>query len=99
MITRFVLPIELETPDDWTASLIDFKRLVLEPIPSKASLYKTDLLAFAKKIASECARCDGSGLISRHFPGIDTIAGFDADDQPCDECEDVRALIAKAETV
>lgn len=99
-LCRFVLPVELETPDDWVASLLDGRRFVLQPIPSKASLFNAapDLLAFAKQVASEYARCDGDGLISLHFPGVDTIAEFDADDQPCDECAEVRALIKKAET-
>ncbi len=56
-----------------------------------------ELIAFAKTIASECARCDGKGTVSIHIPGVDTIAAWDADDQSCPDCEDARKLIAKAE--
>lgn len=52
-----------------------------------------DLLALAQQFAKECAECDGTGLVSRKFyvEGIEN----DADDQPCDECADIRAVLAK----
>ncbi len=56
-----------------------------------------DLLALAKRYASECSECGGTGVVSRHIEGRDTQAAMDADDQPCDACADIRAVIAKAE--
>ena len=56
-----------------------------------------DLLILAKKFASECAECDGTGLISIHVHGSDTQAAYDADDQPCPDCHDIRVVITKAE--
>lgn len=59
-----------------------------------------DLLALARQYASECAECNGTGLISRSFGGDgfgDRCAALaDADDQPCPECEDIRAVLALA---
>ena len=46
---------------------------------------------------SECSGCNGTGLMSRHIEGRDTQAAQDADDQPCDDCADIRAVIEKAE--
>lgn len=53
-----------------------------------------DLLALAEKYASECAECGGEGLVTLHTHqgGID----IDAEDQPCRDCADIRAVIAKA---
>lgn len=45
-----------------------------------------DLLALAKRYASECAECDGKG----------TWVGPDLHTEPCDTCADLRALIARA---
>ena len=56
-----------------------------------------DLLALAKQYASECSGCNGTGFMSRHIEGRDTQAAQDADDQPCDDCADIRAVIEKAE--
>jgi hypothetical protein len=46
------------------------------------------------ELAKECARCDGTGLVTRHFPGNEGVPEWDADDQPCPECEDIRAVLA-----
>ena len=56
-----------------------------------------DLLALAKRYASECGMCGGTGLVSRHIEGRDTQAAMDADDHPCEACADIRAVIEKAE--
>lgn len=53
-----------------------------------------DLYALAEQYASECAECNGTGLVS-----FKTWAGgieFDNDDQPCPDCADIRAVLAKA---
>lgn len=51
-----------------------------------------ELLAIAKQYASECAACSGSG----HWERVPNIAEPSAI-VPCEDCEDVRAVIAKAE--
>lgn len=33
-----------------------------------------------------CERCHGTGLVTRHFPGNEGVPEWDADDQPCPEC-------------
>ena len=55
------------------------------------------MLELLKRYASECAECGGTGLVSRHIEGRDTQAAMDADDQTCQACTDIRAVIAKAE--
>jgi hypothetical protein len=49
-----------------------------------------DLLAFAKKIAGECAECGGDGQMFWYPDGVRSL-------KACTECVDVRAVIAKAE--
>lgn len=49
-----------------------------------------ELLALARQYASECGACRGTGLVTVHHRGMD------CDDQPCLECADIRAVIAKA---
>jgi len=46
-----------------------------------------DLLALAKQYASECSGCDGKG----------EWLGPDLHREPCQDCADIRAVIAKAE--
>src|SRR5690348_2314077 len=46
-----------------------------------------DLLALAKQYASECSGCDGKG----------EWMGPDLHREPCEDCADIRAVIAKAE--
>ena len=50
-----------------------------------------DLLALAKRYASECAECDGDGRI------LVTFNDREAEYDPCEACADIRAAIAKAE--
>jgi len=45
------------------------------------------------EVAKECARCNGTGLITRHFEGNEDKPAWDADDQPCPDCEDIRAAL------
>jgi hypothetical protein len=53
-----------------------------------------ELLALARQYASECAECDGAGLVTiTTYPGGIEV---DNDDQPCPACTDIRAVIAKA---
>ncbi len=51
-----------------------------------------DLLALAKRYASECARCSGTGMIEcvPFDNGISSTV-------TCNDCADLRAVIAKAE--
>ena len=51
-----------------------------------------DLLALAKRYASECARCGGTGTIDcvPFDNGISSTA-------TCNDCADIRAVIEKAE--
>lgn len=59
---------------------------------AKACNAHDDLLALAKQYASECGECSGAGLVTIfNHDGH----GSDADDQPCPECADIRAVIAK----
>ena len=50
-----------------------------------------DLLALAKRYASECAQCDGDGRI------LVTFNDREAEYDPCEACADIRAVIEKAE--
>lgn len=50
-----------------------------------------DLLALAKQYASDCGRCAGTGR-----PRYDEGDGYRAG-ETCPDCEDIRAVIAKAE--
>lgn len=54
-----------------------------------------ELHALARLYASECSECRGKGVV-----GISNYDGHgsDADDQPCEGCADIRAVIAKAVT-
>jgi len=51
-----------------------------------------DLLALAKQYASECPNCDGTGTYSEFYDDGSVKAVED-----CEECDDIRAVIAKAE--
>lgn len=53
-----------------------------------------DLLALAKKLAGECAECEGSGESTVNYP--DGTQSSTAD-PPCPDCADIRKVIAKAE--
>lgn len=56
-----------------------------------------DLLALARQYASECGDCNGTGLVTiTTWPGGIEV---DNDDQPCPDCADIRAVIAKATQV
>lgn len=55
-----------------------------------------DLLQLAKRYARECAECDGRGYIliaGEQF----TQEASDRTREECDECADIREVIAKAE--
>lgn len=47
-----------------------------------------DLLALAKQYASECSQCNGKGKVALWL----SLSEVD-----CEECSDIRAVIAKAE--
>jgi hypothetical protein len=56
----------------------------------------TDLLALAKRYASECAQCEGTGTIrfdevEEHYTHCRLKSG-----DACPACADIRAVIAKA---
>lgn len=45
------------------------------------------------EIAAQCPTCHGTGLRSLHFPGFEGAPEWDADDQPCPDCADIRAVL------
>lgn len=52
-----------------------------------------DLLAAVRKWVSECAECDGTGIIHvKQWPGGIEVDG----ERDCDQCEDIRDVVAKA---
>lgn len=54
-----------------------------------------DLLALAQQYASECAECGGTGTVESF---ADLIGGESVPErEPCDQCADIRAVIAKAQ--
>lgn len=53
------------------------------------------LLELAKQYASECANCGGTGRNQYTFP-LPSMAMAQVGD-PCEACDDIRAVIAKAE--
>jgi hypothetical protein len=59
---------------------------------NKAEKQRDALLSLVERYASECS-CGGTGL--RTIYNYDGH-GSDADDQPCQECADIRAAIASA---
>lgn len=55
-----------------------------------------DMLRLRDKLmecAKECSRCDGAGLITIHGGGSGDPE-WDADDQPCPDCADIRELLS-----
>jgi hypothetical protein len=54
-----------------------------------------DLLALAKQYASECSGCDGTGVTRVTH----SVQGGEVIETPiyCEDCADIRAVIAKAE--
>jgi hypothetical protein len=46
------------------------------------------------ELAKKCERCRGSGLISIHFEGNEDAPEWDADDQTCPDCIDIRSVLA-----
>lgn len=53
---------------------------------------RTELLALAKQYVSECAACSGTGRAP-----ILNATGHPAGDIDCEDCADIRVVIAKAE--
>lgn len=45
------------------------------------------------EVAAECTGCHGTGLITRHFLGNEDRPAWDADDQICESCADIRAVL------
>ena len=46
------------------------------------------------EIAKQCSSCDGTGLVTVHFAGNEGAPEWDADDQPCGDCIDIREALA-----
>lgn len=70
----------------------------VEPDPSGATHARLiaaapDLLAALEDMLGHCRICDGKGRCYGHVPGN---PGRHAPDQPCPDCGDARAAIAKA---
>ena len=55
-----------------------------------------DLLALAKRYASECSECGGTGVKLVWAENVDHNDAWDHS-EPCDACADIRAVIEKAE--
>jgi hypothetical protein len=67
------------------------------PADARLIVAAPDLLALARKYASECGNCNGCGFTV----GDDGISGRGPDDaEPtryaCEDCADIREVIAKA---
>ena len=62
-----------------------------------------DLLALAKRYASDCSECGGTGSVQVCCGSPDQSGSDDdvccgvPDTEPCDACADIRAVIEKAE--
>jgi hypothetical protein len=84
-------------------SLLDEQRTEVAVVTGKAWAKKfavvEGLIEITLQFISECGECNHTGLVSRHIPGHDTVAAWDADDQPCPECTPARALLAQAGVV
>lgn len=70
----------------------------IRPADARLIAAAPELLALAKQYAHECANCSGCGFTV----GDDGISGRGPDDiEPtrysCEDCADIRAVIAKAE--
>lgn len=48
------------------------------------------LLALAKRYASECGECGGTGIVR----GRDSVTR-EYEEAPCEQCEDIRDVIAR----
>ena len=55
-----------------------------------------DLLALAKRYASECSECEGTGVKLVWAENADHNDAWDHS-EPCEACADIRAVIEKAE--
>lgn len=59
---------------------------------SKLLVAATELLELAKQLASECGGCSGTGLVWQYTADHQPLS-----EEPCEDCADIRAVIAKAE--
>jgi hypothetical protein len=84
-----------------TVAEITARRSVTGAADARLIAAAPDLLDLAKQYASECTECSGTGVVTRQYGGDgygDRCAALADADQPCDECADIRAVIARAET-
>ena len=74
------------------APAVDCPLLEMAKADARLIAAAPDLLALAKKYASECAWCSGTGTIE-HVPFDNGVSST----SKCIQCADIRAVIAKAE--
>lgn len=100
MSTLRIEPVQQPETECTEYSLIDEAGEEIAVVTGKAWAQKfavsDELLEVAIQSAKECGECNGTGLVGKHFPGHDTVAEWDADDQPCGECTPTRELIGRA---
>lgn len=103
MTTLRIEPVQQPEDSCTEYSLIDSDNNEVAVVTGKAWAQKfavvEGLIEIAQQFVSECGECNHTGLVSRHIPGHDTVAAWDADDQPCPECTPARALLAQAGVV
>lgn len=86
---------------------IEVSRLT-DPTPSQDQVARAnvrliaaapELLALAKKLAGECSECEGAGVSMCFVDNdpTDITKGCHTEALDCDDCADIRKVIAKAE--
>jgi hypothetical protein len=57
----------------------------------------SDLLAMTQRYASECGECNGTGVVQEFCDASASGSShaYPGRDEPCPDCADIRALIAK----
>jgi|SRR5581483_1084374 len=74
-----------------TSQEFDFPRSTAEA-NARLIAAAPDLLALARQYAAECATCAGSGKVE-----MLSATGYPAGELACEDCADIRIVIAKAE--
>ncbi len=104
MSTLRTAPLTSNVSDGAQYSVLDEDGAEIAVVTGKAWAKKfscaDELLEAAIEDAKACANCGGTGLVSRQYGGDgygNRCAGLaDADDQKCEDCEDIRELIGRA---
>jgi hypothetical protein len=89
---RITEPVELKftaiDDDSIVQSLNEEERKAIEKLNATIAGIRerrNQLLALTHQ-PEVCETCKGRRFVSHHFEGEDTVAAFDADDQPCPDC-------------